>query len=187
MPVPMVRMLGSKMMSSGGNPARSTSSLYARQQMRTFSASAAAWPASSNAITTTAAPCRRTTAAWRRNSASPPLRLMLFTMHLPCEHFSPASITSNLLLSIMNGTRAASGSLTSRFTNRVMAATLSIRPSSMLMSITSAPASTCFSAIASAFSHAPSTTAFLKMLLPATLHRSPRCRKLRRGAAASCT
>lgn len=48
----------------------------------------------------------------------------------------------NLEESIMKGTREASGSDTSRLTKRVMAGTPSIRPSSMLMSSTSAPAAT---------------------------------------------
>jgi len=48
----------------------------------------------------------------------------------------------NLDESIMKGTREASGSDTSRLTKRVMAGTPSIRPSSMLMSSTSAPAAT---------------------------------------------
>ena len=95
-------------------------------------------------------------------------------MHLPCEHFKPASTTSNLLESIINGTLEASGSETNKFTNLVIADLPSIKPSSMLMSITCAPFSTCFNAIAKAFSKLPSTIAFLKMLEPATLHLSPK-------------
>jgi hypothetical protein len=37
------------------------------------------------------------------------------TMHLPCTHFRPASITSHLELSIITGTRAISGSAAIRF------------------------------------------------------------------------
>ncbi len=55
-PVATAKMLGSKMMSSGGNPARSVRSLYARAQMATLRSAVSAWPCSSNAITTTAAP-----------------------------------------------------------------------------------------------------------------------------------
>ena len=83
---------------------------------------------------------------------SPSFREIEFTMHLPWEHFSPACTTWNFELSIMKGTRLISGSETSRLTNFVIAASPSIKPSSMLMSRTSAPCCTCFSAIAAAFS-----------------------------------
>ena len=68
----------------------------------------------------------------------------LTAVHPPTwQHLSPASTMWNLEESIMKGTRLASGSDTSRLTKRVMAGTPSIRPSSMLMSSTSAPALTC--------------------------------------------
>jgi hypothetical protein len=56
--------------------------------------------------------------AWRRNSASPSFSEIELTIGLPCTHFSPASITLHLELSIMTGTRAMSGSLAIRFRNR---------------------------------------------------------------------
>ena len=64
-------------------------------------------------------------------------------MHLPCTHFSPASITDHFELSIMIGTRAMSGSDAIRFRKRDIAAAESSIASSMLTSITCAPFSTC--------------------------------------------
>ena len=64
-------------------------------------------------------------------------------MERPCTHFSPASITSHLELSIMIGTRLMSGSAAIRLRKVTIAALESSRPSSMLMSMTWAPASTC--------------------------------------------
>jgi hypothetical protein len=52
-------------------------------------------------------------------------------------------MTSHFEESTMNGTLATSGSLASNSRKRVMAATPSIMPSSMQMSITLAPFSTC--------------------------------------------
>jgi hypothetical protein len=72
------------------------------------------------------------------NFSSPSFREMEFTMHLPWQHLSPASMMWNLEESIMKGTRLISGSDTSRLTKRVIAGTPSIRPSSMLMSRMSA-------------------------------------------------
>ena len=48
--------------------------------------------------------------AWLRNSSSPSFIEMELTIGLPDTHFSPASITDHLLLSIITGTRAISGS-----------------------------------------------------------------------------
>ena len=64
-------------------------------------------------------------------------------MALPCTHFSPASITAHLDESIISGTRAISGSDAIRLRNFVMACCESSMASSMLMSITCAPFSTC--------------------------------------------
>ena len=111
-----------------------------------------AWPSSSNAITTTAAPYRLHSVACRRNSASPAFRLIELTIDFPWTHFSPASITDHLLLSIMIGTLEISGSLATRFKNRVIAASPSSIPSSMFTSMTFAPFATCSRAIASAAS-----------------------------------
>ena len=60
-------------------------------------------------------------------------------MPLPWTHFSPASMTDHFELSIMIGTRAISGSVATRRRNRVMHASESSIPSSMLTSITFAP------------------------------------------------
>ena len=67
-------------------------------------------------------------------------------MDLPCTHFSPASITFHLDESIITGTRAMSGSAAIRFRKVTMAFSESSRPSSMLMSMICAPASTCWRA-----------------------------------------
>jgi len=80
------------------------------------------------------------------NLASPSFMEIELTMALPCTHFRPASITSHLELSIITGTRAMSGSAAIRFRNVTMACLESSRPSSMLTSMTWAPASTCWRA-----------------------------------------
>ena len=49
------------------------------------------------------------------------LRLIEFTTGLFCTHFSPASITSHLELSIITGTRAISGSAAIRFRKSIIA------------------------------------------------------------------
>ena len=63
-----------------------------------------ACPCSSNAMITTAAPYRRISLAFATKSASPSLRLILLTMHLPCVHLSPDSITAKFDESIQRGT-----------------------------------------------------------------------------------
>ena len=65
---------------------------------------------------------------------------------LPWVTLSPASMTSHLLESTMSGTRQMSGSDATSRRNRSIAATPSIIPSSMLTSMTWAPASTCWRA-----------------------------------------
>ena len=109
-----------------------------------------AWPSSSKAMTTTAAPYLRHRVASRLNLSTPSFMEMELTIGLPCTHRSPASITANLLESIISGTRLMSGSLAMSLTKRSMAATPSIMPSSMLMSMTCAPLSTCWRATESA-------------------------------------
>ncbi len=59
-------------------------------------------------------------------------------------------MTSNLEESIISGTRLMSGSLAMSLTNRSIAATPSIMPSSMLTSMICAPFSTCWRATDSA-------------------------------------
>ena len=168
-----VRTLGSKMMSSGGNPICWVSRSYARRQIRTLSSISTAWPDSSNAITTTAAPYRRISCARRRNSASPSFRLIELTIDLPCVHFSPASSTDHFELSIMTGTRLMSGSAAIRFRNRVIIASPSSSASSMFTSITLAPASTCSRAMATASSNFSSRIRRAKRREPVTFVRSP--------------
>ena len=61
-------------------------------------------------------------------------------------------MTSHLEESTISGTREMSGSLAISLTKRSIAATPSIMPSSMLTSMTCAPASTCWRATESAVS-----------------------------------
>ena len=95
------------------------------------------------------------------------------TMPLPWMQRRPASITSHLDESTMIGTRAMSGSLAIRCRKRTIAALLSSMASSMLMSITWAPFSTCWRATASACSNWPFRIMRAKALEPVTLVRSP--------------
>ncbi len=73
----------------------------------------------------------------------------------------------------MIGTRAMSGSEAIRFRKRTMAAFESSIASSMLMSITCAPFSTCWRATASASSNWPFRIMRAKAFEPVTLVRSP--------------
>ena len=97
-------------------------------------------------MTTTAAPYLRHRRACSRNGSSPSFMEMELTMALPWTHLSPASITSHLEESTITGTRQMSGSAAISLRRRSMAATPSIMPSSMLTSMTCAPASTCCAA-----------------------------------------
>ena len=99
--------------------------------------------------------------------------LIELTMPLPWMQRRPASITLHLELSTMIGTRAMSGSPAIRFRKRTMAAWLSSMASSMLMSITCAPFSTCWRATASACSNWSFRIMRAKALEPVTLVRSP--------------
>ena len=74
------------------------------------------------------------------------------TIGLPWTFLRPASMTSHLEESTMTGTRLMSGSEAISLVKRSIAATPSIIPSSMLMSMTCAPFSTCCAATASAVS-----------------------------------
>ena len=95
------------------------------------------------------------------------------TIALPCTHFSPASITFHLLESIIIGTRAISGSEAIKFKKCVIAFTASSMPSSMLMSMTCAPFSTCWRATLSASSYCSLIIMRAKAFEPVTLVRSP--------------
>jgi len=88
--------------------------------------------------------------AWRRNSDSPSFIDIELTIGLPCTHLRPASITLHFELSIMNGTRAMSGSADARRRKVAIAFSESSIASSMLTSITCAPFSTCWRATVSA-------------------------------------
>jgi hypothetical protein len=101
-------------------------------------------------MTTTAAPCLRHSRACWTNSSSPALREMELTIDLPCTHLRPASMTSHLEESTISGTRQMSGSAATSLRKRSIASTPSIMPSSMLTSMTCAPASTCWRATARA-------------------------------------
>ena len=138
------------MMSSAGKPTSSVSSVYARWQIVFRRSSVSAWPSVSKAITTTAAPYLRHNRAAARNFSSPSFIEIELTIGLPWTHLMPVSMTSHLEESIISGTREMSGSLATSLTKRSIAAAPSIIPSSMLMSMTCAPDSTCWRATASA-------------------------------------
>ncbi len=82
-------------------------------------------------------------------------------------------MTSHFELSIMIGTRAISGSPAIRFRKRTIAALLSSIASSMLMSMTCAPFSTCWRATPSASSNWPFRIRRANAFEPVTLVRSP--------------
>ena len=90
--------------------------------------------------------------ASRTNFSSPSFMEIELTIGLPCTFFRPASMTSHLEESIITGMRLMSGSDAISLVNRSIAATPSIMPSSMLMSMTCAPTSTCCRATDSAVS-----------------------------------
>jgi hypothetical protein len=94
-------------------------------------------------------------------------------MALPCTHFRPASITLHFDESIMIGTREMSGSDAIRFRKRVIAACESSIASSMLMSMTWAPFSTCWRATDSASSNCSFRIMRANAFEPVTLVRSP--------------
>ena len=185
MPVPMVRMFGSKMMSSGGKPTCWVRRSYARFAMISRCSTVVAWPVSSNAITTTAAPNWRTIFAWRRNSGSPSLSEIELTTPLPCTHSRPAWITLNFDESIITGIREMSGSAAIRLRNRFIAATPSSMPSSMQTSRMFAPLSTCWRATATASSYLSSLISRRNAAEPVTFVRSPTITKLVSGVIVS--
>ncbi len=87
-------------------------------------------------------------------------------------------MTDHFELSTMIGTRATSGSAAIRFRNRVIAASPSSMPSSMLTSMMFAPASTCSRATATASSNCPPRISRANFFEPVTLVRSPIMMKL---------
>jgi hypothetical protein len=124
-------------------------------------------------MTTTAAPYFLHFLALSKKSCSPSFSEIEFTIHLPCVHFSPASMTAKFDESIQSGTREISGSEESRLMNFAMIACPSIMPSSMFKSRICAPDSTCTLATCSAASNRFSFNRRRNCRLPATLHRSP--------------
>ncbi|SFV85177.1 hypothetical protein MNB_SUP05-9-495 [hydrothermal vent metagenome] len=80
---------------------------------------------------------------------------------------------SHLDESTISGTLEISGSEAIRFINRTMAALPSNMPSSMLMSTTCAPSSTCVRQISSASSYSSLRIKRLNLAEPVTLARSP--------------
>ena len=102
-------------------------------------------------------------------------------MHLPCMHLRPAFTTSQSDESIITGTRAMSGSADSMLRKVTIDERASMSPSSMLMSITSAPSATCLRAMAKASSKLRSLTSLRNLREPATLQRSPTLTKRTSG------
>ena len=119
------------------------------------------------------------------NFSSPSFMEMEFTMHLPCTHFKPASMISNLELSIMIGMRAISGSLCNKFKKVVMAFTPSSKASSMFTSRICAPLSTCCLATDNASSYLFSLIRRANFFDPVTLVLSPTFTKLVSGLITS--
>ena len=98
---------------------------------------------------------------------------MEFTTARPCTHLRPARITFQSDESTITGTRAMSGSPASMFRNVVISARASSRPSSMFMSMSCAPSSTCLRAMSNASAYFFSFIRRRNFLEPATLQRSP--------------
>ena len=173
MPVPTVRMLGSKIRSCGAKPTCSTSKRYARSATAMRRSNVSAWPCSSNAITTTAAPKRFATLARSRNAASPSFSEIELTTPFPCRCFRPASSVGQDDESSITGTRATSGSAARRRRKAAMVAGPSMSPSSTFTSIICAPASTWTRATSTAPERSPEVTRRRKRREPVTLVRSP--------------
>ena len=166
------------MMSCGANPTRSVSSRYERSQTSTLRRTESAWPVSSKAMTMTAAPYLFTIRACRRNSSSPSFMEIELTTPFPWRQRSPDSMTLNLELSTMIGTREMSGSDASSLRYLSMAASESSIPSSMFTSSICAPSSTCCLATDTASSYLSERISRLKRAEPVTLARSPTLTKL---------
>ena len=98
---------------------------------------------------------------------------MEFTIAFPCTHLRPASITSHLDESSIIGMRAISGSDAIKFRKCCIALRESSIPSSILMSMTWAPFSTCCLATDTASSNCSSIINLAKALDPVTLVLSP--------------
>ena len=125
------------------------------------------------AITTTEAPMLRICRARRRNSSSPSLRDIEFTIPCPCKWQRPTETTSQEEESIITGTDAATASDTKASRKRAISAGASSMASSTFTSTTCAPANIWLRAMSTASSIFPSLMSLKNLRLPATLHRSP--------------
>jgi hypothetical protein len=99
-------------------------------------------------------------------------------MPLPWRHFRPASSTLHLEESSITGTLEISGSAAMRLRNFTIVGSPSMRASSTLMSMTLAPLSTCWRAMARQASQSPAFSALANFGEPVILVRSPMMRKL---------
>ena len=88
-------------------------------------------------------------------------------------HLRPARITFQSDESTINGRRAMSGSPASMFRNVTISLPASSKPSSMFISMSCAPSSTCLRAMSSASLYFFSFIKRRNFLEPATLQRSP--------------
>ena len=141
MPVATAKTFGSKMMSSAGNPTSSTrmpvgprADLLAPLEVVGLPVLVERHDHGGGAV------LAAQRAPGRRNSSSPSLSEIELTIGLPCTFLSPASITSHFEESTITGTRLMSGSVATSLRKRSIAATPSSIPSSMLTSMTCAPA-----------------------------------------------
>ena len=92
---------------------------------------------------------------------------------MPWQHFKPASIISHLEESIIKGTLDISGSEAIRLRKRIIAASPSNMPSSILTSTICAPSSTCVRQISKASSYSSLRIKRLNLAEPVILARSP--------------
>ena len=129
-------------------------------------------------MTTAAAPYFLTILACSINLASPSFIEIELTIHLPCTHFKPASMTLNFDESIIIGSFAISGSDMTRCKNSTIAFSESNKPSSIFTSIICAPPSTCERATSKAAVKSPCLINRAKARLPVTFVRSPTLIKL---------
>ena len=109
------------------------------------------------------------------------MRLIELTTDFPCMHFRADSMTFHFEESIISGSFAMSGSAMMRFTNFTIAFSESSIASSMQMSITWAPPSTWFRAMARASPYFSSFISRANLIEPETFVRSPILTKLVRG------
>ena len=123
MPVAMAKMLGSKMMSSGGKPScldQEVVGALADLGLAREGVGLALLVEGHDHHGGAMAP-RDPCASWM-NFSSPSFIEIELTTGLPCTHFRPASITANFEESTITGTRAMSGSAATRLRNVTIAA-----------------------------------------------------------------